>query len=99
MITNIKDNRKNDTKSEGLDFVLEPSYTDNDLPEATQYSQDDPKTNIFYAEMLTATIAEAIAWGNSFECPVTLFIYDQLHDEKMPHRITVIDDTVPIFGD
>lgn len=97
MITNIRDNRKNSSKSEGLDFVIEPSYADNGLPEATEYAADDPKANIYYAEMLTASISQAIAWGNSFDFPVTLFIYDQLNNEKMPHGITVIDKTAPIF--
>lgn len=99
MISNIKDNRENWAKSEGLDFVVEPSWTDNDLPEATQHDGDDPRINFYYAELIKATIEEGIAWGNSFECPVTLFIYNNLYEVDPPHKTKTIDYAAPVFTD
>lgn len=98
LITNIKDNRANYAKSDNLDFVVEPSYADNSLPEATYYPVDDPSINFMYEELLKSTIAEGLAWANAFTGPVTLFIYNDLREAAKPFSSLMADDldfTVP----
>jgi hypothetical protein len=97
MITNIKDNRQNGIKSDGLDFIIEPSSADNGIEGAQYHDPDTNKKGLVYAELLNANIAEAIEWGNGFEVAVTLFIYDKLHDFTPNYKTIIIDDSSPIF--
>jgi len=98
MITNIKDNRKNSIKSDGLDFIVEPSSADNGIEGAQYHGPDTNKKGLVYAELLNANIAEAIEWGNGFDLAVTLFIYDKLHDFTPSYKTIVVDENSPKFG-
>ena len=82
MITNIKDNRKTYSKSDQLDFIIEPSYRDNDLLGARHFEPPQYNSDFICRELLGSTIEQAIDWASGFDCPVTLFIYDKLYDPE-----------------
>jgi hypothetical protein len=74
MICNILDHRKKPFFWKRINAIIEPTWHDNshdgDRTEATEgESEYDEKANI--------SLEEALAWGNEFKYPVTLFLYDE----------------------
>ena len=86
-LTNIRDRRKYPYRFEKINAVVEPTCHDNSIEDSDKVEPE--YTGIGYDEREHITIAEAVAWANSFTEPTTLFIYD--HDggiyatEKQKH--------------
>jgi hypothetical protein len=99
-ITNIVDGRRNEFCSIGLQAIIEPSCHDNDQPGAQQFDFDDPKITTGYDEINNVTIAEALEWANTFQFPVTLYLYDGEDTSEITERheefIKILNDTLNI---
>lgn len=71
-VANIKDHRTN-TSNVLVDATYEPSWHDNDAPDATQF----PVISSFHVEELEKTTVEnAILHAMQWDFPVTLYLYD-----------------------
>lgn len=81
MIANIVDNRTNKYSCENLDVFFEPSCEDNSMAGATQFDPDDPKIYINCESIHVVSVAEAIEFGNGYDFPVTMFLYE--HDAEL----------------
>ena len=74
MIANIIDKRKNPYNVE-CDVAYEPSCHDNRVKGATFFSWGDE--TFIYDELIKTTIVQAIEYGNKWDCPVTMYVYDK----------------------
>lgn len=75
MIVNIVDHRSN-SYNVRIDAVFEPSQHDNSIEGATKFSWGAKE--FCYDDMCGTTIVEAIEYANNrYECPTTLFMYDE----------------------
>jgi hypothetical protein len=75
MLANIVDKRKNIYNVE-CDAVFEPSQHDNSVSGATQFPAFNYKDHFTVYDMDDTTIAQATAWANEQEIPVTMYLYD-----------------------
>jgi hypothetical protein len=75
-IANIVDHRKHKYRFVKINAVVEPTCHDNSLADSDQVEWN--YKGIGYDEIEHVTLADALAWAQSFMHPVTLFIYD--HD-------------------
>ena len=74
MICNIIDYRKRPYRWACVNVVLEPTANDNSVKDA---DAAPPFHAVFFVEeKAKVSLAEAIAWANSFDLPTTLCIYD-----------------------
>lgn len=73
--------------------MVELSSADNDINAMQFHNPRDNATGLTYAELIDATITEAIEWGNGFQLRITLHIYDKIHDFKPKHKIMIMDDS------
>ena len=73
MITNIIDNRTN-SYNVNCDVAFEPSCHDNVIAGATFFSWGDE--TFTYDQLTNTTIVQAIEYGNKWDCPVTMYVYD-----------------------
>jgi hypothetical protein len=74
MLTNIIDNRKRPYRFLKVNAIVEATWHDNRVKDADQSMVDDGPS---YAEKEHITVTEAVVWANSFQNPVTLYIYDE----------------------
>lgn len=81
-LANIIDNRKRRYRSCPINAVIEPSCADNDQPHADQYDVGDPSITTSYEERHNTSVYLAVNWANTFNFPVTLFLYDFDDDEE-----------------
>jgi hypothetical protein len=75
MICNIRDSRKRPNRWKNVSAMVEPSFADNNIKDSDKAPRDK-KSCPFCAEFDGGPLSKAIAWANSFEEPVTLYIYD-----------------------
>ena len=73
MIANIVDHRSNHYNV-NCDVVFEPSEHDNSCNGATQFSWGSKEFR--YDELLNTTIVMAIEYARKWDCPVTMYLYD-----------------------
>lgn len=86
-ISNILDRRKRIFCSCPVYAVIEPSYTDNEQPYANQHDRDDPNINTHFEQLSDTSVHLAINWANSFNFPVTLYLYDGELDEEQEAKL------------
>lgn len=86
-IANIIDKRKRTFCSSPIYVVIEPSYTDNEKPYANQHDRDDPYINTHFEELRDTSIYLAVKWADSFNFPVTLFLYDGKRDAEQDAKL------------
>lgn len=73
MIWNIIDKRTRPHRWASVDAVIEPTMHDNGVADADQA----PLEQTYLCEVRDGiSVAEAIRWANSFDCPTTLYLYD-----------------------
>ena len=73
MIWNIIDNRTRPYRWACIEAVVEPTVHDNSVKDSDQA----PFDRTYLCEVRDGiSLAEAIAWANSFDCPTTLYLYD-----------------------
>mgnify|MGYP001212179011 CR=1 FL=1 len=73
MIWNIIDHRTRRHRWASIEAVVEPTFHDNSVADADQA----PSEQTYLCEMRDGiSLAEAISWANSFDCPTTLYLYD-----------------------
>lgn len=73
MINNVIDRRSNSYKVL-VDVAFEPSWQDNSIKGATQF----PKSCTFsYDSLYGVTIVEAMQHAHRWDCPTTMYIYDE----------------------
>jgi hypothetical protein len=68
--------------------VIEPSYTDNEQPYANQHDRDDPNINTHFEQLSDTSVHLAINWANSFNFPVTLYLYDGVRDAEQEAKLS-----------
>lgn len=73
MIHNIIDSRERQYRWKKVNAIVESTFHDNSVRDSDRI---EPSDYNLYAECDGITLKEAIAWANSYECPVTLFLYD-----------------------
>jgi hypothetical protein len=85
MLANIVDQRFNEYAAARLNVVIEPSWHDNGIPGADQHESGsgEPAVEVRYE----ITLADAIAWANSFPGAVTLYLYDADNDPMAGTRM------------
>ena len=76
MIENIIDNRKKKYCVTSIDAVVEPCSNDNGIPGATKFPDEAEFTPTNYGDLNGVSVKEAVEWANTFEVPVTLYLYD-----------------------
>ena len=78
MIRNIVDNRMRRHRWEAINACVEPTWHDN----AVTYSdRSEPAANERdYEQREKVSVADAIAWAQAFDFPVTLYLYDEGDD-------------------
>lgn len=74
MIYNIIDHRKKPYVWKRINAIVEPTWHDNSL-DGDKTEQTEGESD--YDEMAGISLEEAIAWGNAFQYPVTLYLYDE----------------------
>lgn len=74
MIANIVDKRSN-RYNVSCDVAYEPSANDNSIKGATFFSWGGE--SFMYDQLTHTTIVEAIEYGNQWDCPVTMYVYDK----------------------
>lgn len=74
-IINIIDGRKRRYRFLKINAVIEAAWHDNSVKDSDR--SDSVLGGPDYDELEHITFAAALAWGNSFEAPVTLFVYDE----------------------
>lgn len=74
MITNIVDNREKCHRWKSIKAIIEPTFHDNFCPSADQAAEVEDVP--IYDEKTHISIADAIAWANTFEHQVTLYLYN-----------------------
>lgn len=72
MIANICDHRAFSHRWKSVNVVIEATWLDNGV----KHSDQAPRGDYTYADRKGISLNEAIEWANTFEEPVTLFIYD-----------------------
>ena len=78
MLANIVDNRTNKYNI-NIHAVTEHSAHDNSIKGATKFSWDDEKECLCDC-LHNSTIKGAVDWANGYNCPVTLYLYDQTNE-------------------
>jgi hypothetical protein len=74
MIFNIVDKRSRRFRWKNVNAIAEATSHDNFVADSDQIkARDDDLT---YAERNNISVAEAVAWAQSFPGPITLFLYD-----------------------
>ena len=73
-LTNIIDHRKRPYRFAKVNAVVEPTCHDNSLADSDKV--EPGYGGIGYAEREHVTLADAVAWANSYTEPTTLFLYD-----------------------
>lgn len=76
MLTNIIDARKLPYRFKKLNAVIEATWHDNSVKDSDSSPPELGGPN--YDEKEHVSFTEAVAWAQSFEAPVTLYLYD--HD-------------------
>ena len=84
-LANIVDRRGNEYSAARLNVVMEPSFHDNSISGADQYSEAADGPIVESRKYLS--LAEAIAWANDYADPVTLFLYDADDDPIAVRRL------------
>lgn len=74
MLTNIIDKRTRPYRWVAVSAIVEATSHDNSVADADQAQQT--KDGVEYAEMDKGSLADAVAWANTFPGPTTLYLYD-----------------------
>ncbi len=74
-IVNIVDRRKRKYRFIKINAIIEAAWHDNSCKDSDQIRSGG--AGPAYEDREHITLAEAITWGQSFEAPVTLFVYDE----------------------
>ena len=74
MLANIVDRRANQYNVE-VDVVFEPTWHDNSCENATKFLQDDDTFDVH--DIPNTTVEDAIKFANTYEFPVTVYLYDK----------------------
>ncbi|QYO77572.1 hypothetical protein [Devosia salina] len=74
MLTNIIDHRRRPYRWAAITAIVEATSHDNSVPDADQATRGEHDT--VYDEMPVGSLAEAIAWADSFPGQTTLYLYD-----------------------
>jgi hypothetical protein len=75
MLGNIQDHRKRAHRWKSVNVVVEATWLDNGVKDSDQA----PRGDYTYSDRDGISLSEAIAWANTFEELVTLYIYDAPH--------------------
>lgn len=75
MIANIRDRRKRPYRWKSVDVMIEATAYDNCVNDTDETDSPPPDWTLVDGRN-DVSIAEAIAWANTVEHPVTLYIYD-----------------------
>ena len=82
-LANIIDNRKRKYRAYPMNAIMEPSFHDNEQPNADQYDPNDQRINIAYKQLSDTSVYLAVNWANRYEFPVALFLYDiEINEEE-----------------
>ena len=73
---NIVDGRKKRYRWKTVNAVIENTSHDNPVNDSDQI-EEPSEGGILYQAKKNISVHDAIAWAESQECPVTLFLYDQ----------------------
>jgi hypothetical protein len=74
MILNVIDDRKLRYRWEHINAVAEPTWHDNQCPDADQTTPT--KNELAYEERAGISVKEAIEWANNLTYSVTLYLSD-----------------------
>ena len=74
-IVNIVDRRKRQYRFLKVNAIIEAAWHDNSVDDADQIEHNGEGPSYEAREHIS--LSTAIAWGQAFEAPVTLFIYDK----------------------
>lgn len=74
MICNIVDHRKKPYVWKRINAIIEPTWHDNSL-DGDRTEQTEGESD--YDERAGLSLEEALAWGATFQYPVTLYLYDE----------------------
>lgn len=72
-IVNIVDRRKRQYRCLNINAIVEAAWHDNSCVDADQFETGGAPD---YKELEHKTLQEAVAWANSWQAPVTLYLYD-----------------------
>ncbi len=74
MLTNMVDRRKRPYRWVAISAIVEATVHDNSVADADQALPSE--ADGLYAEMENGSVADAVAWANTFPGPITLYLYD-----------------------
>ena len=73
MIANIIDRRNREYRWKSVQAIVEATQHDNSCDDADQA----PPGDVVFEQRDSVSIADAVGWANSFDCAVTLYLYDE----------------------
>lgn len=76
MIVNIIDNRTRPYRWKSITAIVEAAFHDNSVADSDQTESQGGDIDVDYDSLEGVSLAEAVAWAQSFEGNVTLFLYD-----------------------
>ena len=74
VLTNIIDHRKRPYRWATISAIVEATLHDNSVADADHAPPSE--VDGLYAEMDAGSLADAVAWANTFPGPTTLYLYD-----------------------
>lgn len=84
MLQNVIDSRKRRHRWKRVNAIVEPTWHDNGASDA---DEAEPISDEFdYDERSGISLAETIAWAQTFPFAVTLYLYDAEDKPKKPRK-------------
>lgn len=76
MLWNLIDRRTQSYRWRQINAIVEATEHDNSCKDSDQAPENDPRLIVDYEALEAVSVAEAVKWAESQQCPATLYLYD-----------------------